>query len=129
MSIGTMDLPPHIAYKKRAITLDLPVLADTALDRCIVSADLFPSPAISASGLPILEVVRHSAAIYERIDGAGSAYYLASRPIAFATSCSWISFGPIHPVDARVEEGPPVTNGDSNPEVLVCSASLQYKDG
>ena len=63
-----------------------------------------------ACGCPVVEVVRETATIDERVDRAGSAHDFPARPVGNAIGRGWIRLRLVAPVERRMVEEPAVAD-------------------
>jgi len=88
---------------------------------------LGPAPAGLYAHRPVIEVGRLAAHVYHGVDRSGAAEHPAARPEAAHAVQARIGFRFVHPVDARIVIGAPITDRYTDPEAPVRAARLQQQ--
>ena len=86
-----------------------------------------PAPTAVSHGVPVVEILRHAAAIHQRVDRARSADHATARPVHAAAVQPRIGLRLILPIDRSVGEGAAVADGGLDPEPVIAAAGFEYE--
>ena len=106
----------------------MPLRIDAPLGAAKHRLHIVPAPAGIASCAPCVEVSRHATAIDHGVNGARPTHHLATRPVAALPRQRRLGLALVSPVDALVEKGASVTNGQLDPEAPVTATGFQQQD-
>ena len=109
----------------RAVPVAGAVVVILGLDE--IGQHVGPAPTAIARRRPVVKIVRLAADMDHRVDRSGSADDLAARPVAGATVEPGDRVGIVHPVDARIEEGPAIADRQLDPDRPVGSPRLDQQ--
>jgi hypothetical protein len=89
--------------------------------------EIAPAPTDCAGGAPIVEIGGQPPKIDQGVDRAGSADDPPARPIGASVIGAGVWFGMVFPVDAFIEERPPIADRGLDPKTPVMRAGLEHE--